>query len=247
MLIIEEEYVSPIVLPNEPLFGWIKWNDDADIDRVVLRCEADVEVKALFDVDASIDVNSPIITIPTNMLTAGGFFGFAASYSALPESKRQISFEVDLVKGEEVKTITLSSCITKPEINLVTPHDGIIIDNFSPQSSLVFDIVTGKETPALNPKLSIRITGTNMRLIKNETTESSDNANSFYSQPTVVQDITIKGQGTGYVVVTMDYSDVIGNNYHEILQHIPLMVKSTDPGMISIAENVSQRELLYIT
>jgi len=245
-LIVEEEYLSPTVLPNELLFGWVKWNGDADIDNVVLKCEADVEITALFDVDPSVNVNGTTIEIPTDALTAGGFFGFAAKYSEIPDSKRQISFQIDLVKDNEVKTLELSSCITKPEL-IFSTHDGVVIDNYTTQSELSFDIYPGKETPALNPKLSIAISGNDIQLTKSELVESSVHTNSLYTQSTMTQDITIKGKGTGFIVVSIDYSDVMGNSYHEILQEIPLIVKSTDQGMISVAENIIPPELLYVS
>ena len=245
-LSIEEEYVSPTVLPNEPLFGWVKWNDDADIDRVIIKCEADVEIKSLFDVDSSIVVNGSTVEIPTDMLTAGGFIGFEATYSTIPESKRQISFQVDLVKGDEVKTLTLSSCVTKPEI-IFTPHNGIVIDAFTPQPNVSFDIYSGKETPALNPKISIEITGNDVKIVNDEIVESSEQIDSLYSQKTITQNITVKGKGTGFVVVSLDYSDVIGNTYHEILQNIPIEVKSTNPETFSVAKNIAPPELLYVS
>ena len=243
-LSIEDEHVSPIALPNETLLGWVKWNDDADIDRVIIKCESDVEIKSLINVNSSIAVNNPTVEIPADMLTAGGFVGFAAIYSAIPDSKRQISFQVDLVKGEKVKTITLSSYITKPEIIFAT-HDDIVIDNSTPQSNISFDLFIGEETPALDPKLSISIIGKNLQLTENNIVESIEE-NVLYEQPSVTRDITVKGKGTGFMVVSIDYSDVIGNVYHEVLQNIPFVVKNTNSEIIRVVEKFTPQALLYV-
>lgn len=248
---IEDEYVSPLVLPKEPLFGWVKWDDNADFDKVVLKYEADVKINTLFDVDKSVrtDVEG-VIEIPKSMLQVGGFFGFNATYDVALKSKRQISFHVELVSKEEIRTITLSSCVTKPEVEIIgSTRDQIIIDNDTPpQSTLSFDIRMVGDTIPINTEVVMAVTGQDLKFEFSSPLISPNEITSFDNESIPVKDITIRGKGNGFIVISLEYSDVIGNRYSEIIQEIPVLVKSNNAETISFKKNMSyEEELLYVT
>lgn len=245
---IQNEYVSPVVLPKEPLFGWVQWDDDVDFDKVVLKYEADVKIDELFDVDGTVDrTKEGIIEIPKTALVAGGFFGFNASYATPIASQRTISFEIDLVHDDESRTTTLESNVTKPFIeNSSVGFDQLIIDNFSPPPpSLNFDLRSIGETPALDLEVVIDVTGKDIKFDINKP-KSSNDIPSFSDDCIPDQDITIRGKGNGFITIGVDYYDLMGNKYHDVIQEIPIQISSNKTETIPIAKSVSHKEILYV-
>jgi len=246
---IQDEYVSPVVLPKESLFGWVKWDDDADFDKVVFKYEADVKINDLFDVDGAVDRNKEgIIEIPKSALVAGGFFGFNASYTTPITSKRAISFEIDLVHDDESRTITLESNITKPFVeNFSTSYDQLIIDNYSPPPpSLDFDLRSVGETPVLDLEVVIDITAKDIKFDINKSEPSNEIA-SFTGECILDQSLTIHGKGNGFITISIEYYDLMGNKYHDMVQEIPIRMSSNTAKTIPIAKSVSHSEILYVT
>ncbi len=113
---IKEQYLTPQVLPGEQASGWIKWKKGIEFEKLILKIEADVEIFRLFNVDEEIFIGKDDwngeIEIPKSMIQIDGFFGFTAYYSAIPESERDLSYEIDIVNNNSIQTITLSNTVT---------------------------------------------------------------------------------------------------------------------------------------
>ena len=105
---ITDKYISPKSLPAEPSSCWIKWKKGAVFDKIVLRHEADINVFRLFNIDEKIfecdNNDTGKIIIPKDMIQIDGFFGFSSYYTVTPPDERKISYEIDVISGNDIQT-----------------------------------------------------------------------------------------------------------------------------------------------
>ncbi len=129
---ITDRYISPTVLPSEQASCWIKWKKGANFDKIVVRYEADIELYRLFNVDESVFKDhkkwNGKLTLSKSMLQIDGFFGFTSYYTTIPNAERKISYEVDIVSGDNVQTIHFENTLTRPVIEVIkaTPERIVI-------------------------------------------------------------------------------------------------------------------------
>ncbi len=118
----------------EEVFDWITWRAGADFDRIVLRYGADVEVLRLFNIDMDkTDKADGKITVPKSLIQRDGFFGFASRYSEIMEHEMDVSYEIDVMRGDRVQTIHLENTVTRPVIQVLDAKpDSIHISKSSP-------------------------------------------------------------------------------------------------------------------
>jgi len=254
ILDIEEQYVSPVVLANEPLTGWIKWNnDDANFEKIILRSDTNAKIHDLFDVDTSYKIkhlNDGSLEIPKSALELNGFFGFSAIFSDIAESKKETHFFVDFVNNDQVETIPLTTSLDRPmiEIRNTTCEQIIVSDNSPLPQPISFDVRNYGDALLVNQKISVDIFGSQIKIDVKESKTFPKDVSPIHDDLAPTKDLTINGKGEGSVTFTLEYEDTAGNNYSTVLQEIPIRIEGTQSTTIPLVQQVSdEKQLLLVT
>lgn len=253
ILDIEEQYISPVALTTESLCGWIKWNNDADFEKIILRSDSNVKIRSLFDTDESEKIkqlDDGALEIPKSALELDGFFGFSASYDEILDSKQDTQFFVDFVNGDQVETISLTTSIDRPMIEIInTTCEQIILSNNSPlPQPISFDVRNYGDPLLVDEKLTVDIFGSQIKIDIKEPKTFPKDPNPLSDEFTPEKTLTIKGKGEGTVTFTLEYSDTIGNQYSTTLQEIPIHIEGKQSTTIPLAQRISdEKQLLLVT
>jgi hypothetical protein len=127
---ILESYISPQVLPNERIIGYVKWDPSAPIKTAVLKMEADVFLERILnireEVFSSYSALEGKLTIAKEDIQISGYAGFVALYRALPDGERQLRFTIDLVlEDDRLQTVVLTTNVVRPVLKSIDPIAGL--------------------------------------------------------------------------------------------------------------------------
>lgn len=241
-------------MPKEQSSGWIKWKKGEDLDKIVLRFEADVEIMRLFNIDEEIfeDQNKwkGKVTIPKDMIQVDGFFGFTSYYTKVPTTERKISYEIDIISGNKIQTIHLENIVTRPMIEVLkaTP-DRIHISKFSPQSEPFSMKIKSAGTASLH-NLSYFLEFRSNDELKVEITtpkKMKSKEMSLKDEQLTSQNIVIKGKGNGMIIMGANYYDDYNTKYEDILYEIPIIVEQQQYQTIPISQQIKKQETQLLT
>ena len=242
-----EEYISPTVLPNEPLTGWLKWNPGGEYDKIVLRFDLDFKVDRLFNVDVSnfkLSQEKGIIEIPKSLIQIDGFFGFGGVYRSKPESTWDLSFAIDFITKEDKKqTFSLSTVITRPIVEMISsPYDEIFLSNTSPIPSPIVFALRNKEvgTRIIDPTLVIDVRGTkNLQItIEGKHPPHDDFVILEDADLPLIDHIKVKGKGNAMIRFILEYKDDMSNKYSTLLKEIPIFAEQTQTQFIPVTHKI---------
>ena len=250
---IKEKHLSPKVLPKEQASGWIKWKKGVDFEKIILKYEADVSIFRLFNVDEEIFEGQKNwdgkVEIPKSMIQIDGFFGFTAYYNTIPESEREVSYNIEIVTKDTTQRITLTNTVTRPmiEVEKYTPEQ-IIVSDFSPPVEPLSMALKSKGTATIqNLSFFIDFISNDQLKVKITKTRSSGSEVSFSNAPKVTQTIEINGKGSGMIRIGVEYFDEYKTKYSDILKEIPIIVKQKQNQSIPIAHKLSERGAQLLT
>jgi len=250
---IKEQYLTPLVLSGEQASGWIKWKKGIEFEKLVLKFEADITIFRLFNVDEDIFKGMKDwkgeVEIPKSMIQIDGFFGFTAFYNAIPESERQVSYSINIIKNNSNQTITLTNTVTRPifEVEKSTPEQ-FLISNISPPPEPL-SISLKSKGPATIHDLSFFvdfITSDQLKVTIMKTRSKTSEV-SFSVAPKVSHTININGKGNGLMRIGVQYFDIRKTKYSDIVKEIPIIVEQKQIQSIPIEHKISERGTQLLT
>ena len=247
---IKDQYITQAVLPKEQASCWLKWNKEAEFDKIIVRYEADISIFTLFNIDTEIfddqDKWKGRVEIPKSMIQLNGFFGFTAYYTTIPENERDVSYAIDFVKENTVQTISFTNKITIPKVEIVKlSYDKLTLSSISPPPPpLVMDLKSGSNAAVNDLGLTINISGGKNLKVKSTKHKSYVD---FMKQTTKIQDIEFSGQGNGQITISVKYSDDVGNKYSKVLQEIPIVVENNQTQTLPISHTMEKNLTELIT
>lgn len=219
---ILEQHISRWVLPNEEIISWIKWDASADFDQIVIRTEADIEFNRILNVDESVFKQEGIVegrvVIDRNMLQIPGFMGFTSAYKLVPESERQICFEVDFIKNKRrLKKIVLSTYVIRPVIVIESEPSIDVSEAMPSMSPATFRLSNKGRAPAtdLTPFVELINQDTMTITIKHmkEKIPHAPDTPFVYASEQIVPKFALKGSGNALFSTGFRFKDIIGNEY----------------------------------
>ncbi len=250
---VEEQYISPVALAKENICGWIKWNENIDCEKILLRCESDVKISMLFDVDETDEIKvheDGTLEIPKSALQLNGFFGFRANYETIPESKKDVRFSIDFVNKENIETVTLETSIDRPHVQMVDmTSDRLILSDYSPiPQPLSFDIVSTGDVMVNDPELNVDIFGKQIQIKINDTQNFPKLNYPFNEEIEPQKEIMIRGTGNGLMKFSLKYNDPMGNEYTTLLHEMSIIIEGKQSTTIPFGQKVSSESpLLLVT
>ena len=228
---ILEQHISRWVLPNEEILSWIKWGPSVDFDQVVIRSKADIEFTRILNVDVSVfgqeGVAKGEVIIDRDMLQIPGFVGFTSAYRPVPESERQICFEVAFVKsGKCVETVSLNTSVIRPVIEIEMERGIDVSGTVSPVPPATFKLLNKGKARAMDLAPFIEPTDTGSMTITIEHTKEKipyDPDTPFApALEQVVPKFALTGSGNTLLALGFKFKDVIGNDYTTETVTIPV-------------------------
>jgi len=253
LLDVEEQYVSPVALSKENICGWVKWNNDADFEKIVLRHESDIKISSLFDTDESEKIQymeDGTLEIPKSALQLDGFFGFRANYQSIPDSKKETKFLVDFVSDDKVETIALTTSIDRPmlEIHSTTPKQITLSDNSPIPEPISFDVRYYGDVLIVDQKLTVDVFGAQIKIDIKESETFPKDPSPLSDEFIPEKELTIKGKGDGAITFTLEYSDAMNNQYSTVLQETQIRIEGKRSTTIPLAKRISdEKQLLLVT
>lgn len=228
---ILERHISRWALPNEEILSWIKWDPSVDFDRVVIRSEADIEFTRILNVDVSVVEQERVIkgevVIDRNMLQIPGFVGFTSAYRPVPESERQICFEVAFVKSEKcVETVSLNTSVIRPVIEIEAEQGIDVSSTVSPVPPATFKLSNKGKARAtdLAPFIEFADTGAMTVTIEHTKEKISYDPDTPFAPASeqMVPKFALKGSGNAMLALGFKFKDAIGNDYTTKTVKIPV-------------------------
>lgn len=219
---ILEQHISRWALPNEEIISWIKWDASADFDQIIIQSEADIEFERILNVDESVLNQEGIVqgkvVIDRNMLQIPGFMGFTSAYKLVPESERQIRFEVDFIKNKRrLEKISLKTSVIRPVI-AIESEPGIDVSESMPSiPPATFRLSNKGRAPAtdLTPFIEI-INADAMTIAIKHTKEKIPHTSDtpfVHASEQMVPKFALKGSGNALFSIGFKFKDAIGNEY----------------------------------
>ena len=254
---ILEQHISRWALPKEEIISWIKWDNFADIDQVVIRAEADIEFTRILNVDASVweqkSLDDGKVVIGRDKLQIDGFVGFTSVYKLVPESERQLHFKVDFIKNEKLlKTISLSTDVIRPVIAIEMKYDRIdMSDTTAPTSPAMFRLSNNGRARATELAPFIEFTNTKtmtitIKFIKEKIPYESTVPFVLTSEH-VVPKFVLKGSGDTLFTMGFKFEDAVGNEYTSELARIPILKPEKKKVEIPIESRLEGQPTIVLT
>lgn len=228
---ILEQHISRWALPNEEILSWIKWDPSVDFDRIVVRTEADIALTRILNVDTSeLEPESAVegeAVIDRDMLQIPGFVGFASTYRLVPESERQIRFEVAFVKnGKRLETVSLKTSVIRPVI-VIEMERGIDVSGVVlPVQPATFKLLNRGKAPATDLEPFIEFADTKAMTVTIEYTKEKvpydPNMPFVSASEQTIPKFALIGSGEALLALGFKFKDSIGNDYTTELVKIPV-------------------------
>jgi hypothetical protein len=227
---ILEQHISRWALPNEEILAWIKWDPSVDFDRVVIRREADIEFTRILNVDVSELESKSVegkVVIDRDRLQIPGFVGFTSAYRPVPESERQICFEVEFVKNEkQLETVSLKTSVIRPVIAIKVER-GIDVSGVVLQvQPAKFRLMNKGNSRATDLAPFIKFADTEAMTVTIEHSKEKvpyDPDTPFVpASEQMVPKFTLIGSGNAMLELGFKFKDSIGNDYTTEIVRIPV-------------------------
>lgn len=254
---ILEQHISRWALPKEEIISWIKWDDSADIDQVVIRAEADVEFTRILNVDTSAweqkSLDDGKVVIGRDKLQIDGFIGFTSVYKLVPDSERQLHFKVDFIKNEKLlKTISLSTDVIRPVIAIEMEHDRIdVSDTTAPMPPAMFRLSNkGRaRVTKIAPFIGFINTKTMTITIKHtkEKIPYESTVPFALASEHIVPKFVLKGSGDTLFTMGFKFEDAVGNEYTSELSRIPILKPEKKKVEIPIESKLEGQPTIVLT
>jgi hypothetical protein len=117
---VVEQYISPWILPNEQILGWVKWDPKIEIARLEIRSEADILFLRIMNVAERVldqELSKGIILIDKKDMEIPGYVGFEAVYTKIPSSERDLRFVIKFIQPtKETNQLELLTKLIRPNI-----------------------------------------------------------------------------------------------------------------------------------
>ena len=207
----------------------------------------------LFNIDEEIfegdHTQNGKVIIPKNMIQIDGFFGFASHYTTIPSDERKVSYEIDVVSGNDVQTIHFENTVTRPMLKILkaTP-DSIQISEYSPQPEQFSMKIKSVGTAALyDLSYFIDLTTTDKLTVEITTVKPKSKEITLKPEQLTAQNISINGKGSGMIIMGATYRDANNTEYVDNLKEIPTVVECEGDQTIPISEQIEKQETELLT
>jgi hypothetical protein len=229
-LVVHEKYISEWALPNEPIASWIRWNDDAPVEKILLKYEADIFIPRFINTDGRVfeqDINSGEIVIPKEYLQVPGFFGFQAIYTVLPQDERPLEFIVEIHQDQnEIHVERLLAQVVRPILQLSAyPANVILEDSALFRGVIDMQVTNSGSVHAREARITFDVHSTaDLKVIvKNDTIKDTRRDN--IRKEVLMNSMIIKGKGKALIRMNIEYIDNRGNTYRNALSTLTLDVR----------------------
>ena len=245
---ITDKHITPKFLPAEPSSCWIKWKKGVNVDKIVLRYEADIDVFRLFNVDQKVfehnNKNTGEIIIPKDMIQLDGFFGFSSKYTAIIQNERKLSYEIDVVAGDGIQTIHFENIVTRPMIKVLTTLPDLIriSKHTPPPENISLKIKSINAAALYDLSFFVEFSTSDNLTVESRSERSKSSEITFESEYTDTQNISIVCKESGMMKIGVKYYDGCRTKYTEILKEIPIIVECKDYQTILISGQIEKQK-----
>ena len=253
---IIESHISEWALPKEEILSWIKWEKDFDFDQIIIKAEADIILHRIINVDPEVlnqdGIKNGKVIIKKEDLQIDGFVGFGCYYELVPETERELSFDVDFNKnGKTLNTVNLKTNLIRPIISIENvTNNGIVVTKNNPVlPELSFKLVSQGKGRILNFSPFIEVVNAkDMEITLKQTTESIDNEKQLFVHSTeqVIPKFIVKGKGYGMISMGFQYFDALNNKYESKLIDIPIQIEQKEKLEIPIASDLKGQSTILL-
>jgi len=253
---IIETHISEWALPREEILSWIKWENGFDFDQIIIKAEADITLHRILNVEPEIlkqeGIKKGKVIINKEDLQIDGFIGFGCFYELIPETERELSFEIVFNKnGKILNTVNLKTELIRPIViveNLT--NSGIVVTKDNPiLPQLSFRLVSKGKGRILNFSPFIEVVNAkDMKITLKQTTENIDDEKPLfvYSTETVLSKFIVKGKGYGMISMGYQYFDSMNNKYESKLVDIPIQIEQKENLEIPIASDLKGQSTILL-
>ena len=241
---VHEKVVSTKALPGEPIFSWIKWDEELVPKSITLKHDPDLEIQRMLnggmgDRRACRDQ----ITLVQKQLHIPGYFGFIASYKKLPEEEKTIDFVAEFDFGTGTKTLEYSTRIIRPILEFEQTEYALNSAGISKAPPPIDCKLNNKGVgiaEGITPFFKVENTS-GMRIeMRTVVEEITDESLVFVESNEIrVPKLIIRGKGHGLVSIGFEYKDVMGNSYKSPLATLSIHIGEEQSLQIPITENIS--------
>ncbi|MGI0057784.1 MAG: hypothetical protein ACREAK_10495 [Nitrosarchaeum sp.] len=253
---ILEKHISEQVLPKEEILAWIKWESNFDFDQILIKSEADINLHRILNVEDKVltqeDIKKGRVVIDKNMLHIDGFIGFGCFYELIPEQERELTFEIEFKKNDEIAdTISLKTNLIRPIIAVEDfSNNGIVVTKDRPVlPQLSFNLVSKGKARILNfvPFLEL-VNAKEMEITLKHTTENIEDEKPLFvhSIQNIIPKIIVKGKGYGMITMGFQYFDAMGNKYESKLIDIPIQIEQKETLEVPIASDLKGQSTILL-
>lgn len=251
-----ESYITELVLPNEAISAYVKWDPSFPVKSVSALFEADVFLFNALDVDEKVwkdyDNSKGRLDVESQWLQIPGFFGFRATYTVIPEDERVLDFGI-MINFEDGKTerVDLRTRVVRPLLVPVNPNPEVFADtpNYIPRPINLLFANKGSayvRTGAFNPTTQI-LAGKGLKI--SATTRGIDvtmGNRLFGESKAFATAFAVSGRGYGEVRISFEYEDLVGNRYKTQVMKILFTVQEKANLEVPINGEVNERSPVVI-
>jgi hypothetical protein len=253
---IKDTFITELVLPNDPIACWVKYDESWDFDRIRITYDdledgiSDFQFKNLLRV---IYIAIPhehrekrIIDIPRAHLILGGYAGFVCKYLLVPMADKEFSFRIDFINRQQiVGTTELRTKVSRPLLQIANPKLVLQkITSFSPEITKPEKIQILNTGSVTAKNIFIRVNSTNTNIVAQlKATQRSKETFGFFKETLIDQDVTLEISGTGNSTIEYitEYSDEVGNHYVSKLMEIYVTFESDRKKVVEFEQELRQK------
>lgn len=230
---ILDSYLSPIVLPREVAFGWVKWNLQFVPEKIELEAPKAFRFIRFLNVRVPADAEKRLMEKTTssfavmkNELLSNGFLGFEAMYDSLPESDTPVDVRIGFA-GETLdlhQSITISTRIVRPLLEIKMSPRNLTIDG---REGLDMEVKT--QNLSVAEALEVRsdlvtksVPDNILEIIRGRPTILLVNPATNIQISDYPSKIVIKKAGIATLRFILRYKDRVGNSYVSESQEVRL-------------------------
>ena len=205
--LISEKYISSHALPNEQIDLWLKWNEKAKYDRIILRASREFRVQHFLNVAENVFQNNQIISnefiVKKQWLQVNGFFGFISFIDHMPNRDEKLEFTILFEENEKV--VWTEKFVSK----IIVPHmecknvatDEIRITRTRTEISLRLELLISGTASVKDVRPISRIVKKRKNIELTVVADNSEQPEIALSPPFVNYKLVIKG--TGFALVKL--------------------------------------------
>ncbi len=240
---IQEFHVSPWVLPNESVMGWLKWSRETPASEILVTVPTDMMFDSFFNMKEILKTETNQIRIDVNNLESPGFFGFSAHCMNIPayEIEMEITARLIGVHGE-IDHATRKVSIVRPMI-LMTGTEEIKIHSEDSKPNITLKLINTSSAEALDLKPKIKVESSSRGIIEviteNASTVLERAPIRLLSVAKYVTGIKIRKQGRAKILLSFEYKDRVGNTYETKTNEIEILIETRNIKEIPIT-NICQ-------